>query len=527
MADAPAEAKAASPTSKGLLRTLDNVVRTHPAWVLALVVIATLAAQAPVLGHYFFGDDFVPLADIASRGTSEYLKDLFLLQDETPNWRFLTGLFYLGAYETFGLTPMPYLLIAVIVHIGTAALIFHFLRQVTKEVWLAALAAALFGLSPAAVPTVGQVTAINNVFGGFFLMLSIVLVYEARDRSHMALWAGGAALAFAAAIAANESVAVLAPVPILVALWHCSDDGEATTRGWWGRAAVLSAPFAILGSVALIGFGVCECTSAAEGGSFDAGSHLFDNTLIYLGRLLYPVGMEPLGDVGMAHLIAGLVAAVLALAAFIRGPAPARIIVIFLALALIPYLPLKLWSAPRYVYLASIPFSMLTALVVWEAASLARRLSPVVSTIGMVAIIGVLGLFVWQTWSQNRDFDEFTSKWEALAAGIEDTYPNLPAGSTVYVRGGSLTGPLLQCVVLPALGEVIWGDTKLFTIASDSGETYGARSGYPVFLADAIDDGFVPAMLSINEGEEGVTLLPHVPPDATGNLCRDDVPGFP
>ncbi|MCI0777151.1 MAG: hypothetical protein J4N95_03135 [Chloroflexi bacterium] len=527
MAEGPAEAKAASPASTGLLRTLDNVVRTHPGWVLALVMIATLMAQAPVLGHYFFGDDFVPLADIASRGTGEYLKDLFLLQDETPNWRFLTGLFYLGAYKAFGLTAMPYLLVAVFVHTGTAALIFHLVRQVTKQVWLAALAAALFGLSPASVPTVGQVTAINNVFGGFLLMLSIVLVYEARDRRARALWAGGAALAFAAAIAANESVAVLAPVPILVALWRFSDDIEATSRGWWGRAAVLSAPFAILGGVALIGFGVCECTSAAQGATFGAGSHLFDNALIYLGRLLYPVGMEPLGDVGAAHLVAGLVAAVLALAAFVRGPAPTRIIVVFLVLALIPYLPLKLWSAPRYVYLASVPFSMLAALVVWEAASLARRLSPLVSTIVVVAVITALGLFVWQTWSQDQDFDELTSVWEEFAGGIEDTYPDLPEGSTVYVRGGSLTGPLLQCVVLPALGEVIWGNTKLFTIASDSEATYGARPGYPVFLADTIDGGFVPATLSISAGEEGVTLLPHVPPDASGNLCRDDVPGFP
>ncbi len=527
MADGPAEAKAASPASKGLLQTLDDVIRAHPVWVLALVAILTLVAQAPVLGHYFFGDDFVPLADVASRGTGEYLKDLFLLQDETPNWRFLTGLFYLGAYETFGLMAMPYLLVAVIVHIGTAALVFQFLRQVTKEVWLAALGASLFGLSPASVPTVGQVTAINNVFGGFLLMLSIVLVYEACGRRPMALWAGGAALAFAAAIAANESVALLAPVPILVALWRCSHKAEGTARGSWVRAAVLSAPFAILGGVALIGFGVCECTAAAEGGTFGAGGHLFDNALIYLGRLLYPVGMEPLGDVGTAHLVAGLAAAVLALAAFVRGPAPTRIIVIFLALALLPYLPLKLWLAPRYVYLASVPFSMLAALVVGEAASLARRLSPVVSTVVIVAVIGVLGLFVWQTWSQNRDFDDLTSDWEALAGGIENAYPDLPAGSTVYVRGGPLTGPLLQCVVLPALGEVLWGDSKLFTIALDTEETFRARPGYPVFLADAIDGGFVPATLPVREVEDDVTLLPHVPPEASGNICRDDVPGFP
>jgi hypothetical protein len=399
---------------------------------------------------------------------------------------------------------------------------------VTKEIWLAALGATFFGLSPASVPTVGHVTAINNVFGGFLLMLSIVLAYEARDRRPPASWAGGAALAFAAAIAANESVALLAPVPMLVALWRFLPDGVSTTRGWWVRAGIVAAPFAILGSVALIGFGACECTAAAEGGTFGAGSHLFDNALIYLGRLLYPVGMEPLGDVGTAHLAAGLVASALALVMFVRGPAPARIICIFLALALIPYLPLKLWSAPRYVYLASIPFSMLASLVVWETASLGRRLSSVIPAFVGVAIIGVGGLFVWQTWSQNEDFDDLTADWEELAGGMEATYPDLPEGSTVYVRGGPLTDPLLQCVVMPALGEVLWGDTKLFTIAAASEETYRARPDYAVFLADAVDGVFVPVTLPVaTAGEEGVVLLPHVPPDASGNLCRDDVLGFP
>ena len=54
-----------------------------------------------------------------------------------------------------------------------------------------------------------------------------------------------------------------------------------------------------------------------------------------------------------------------------------------------------------------------------------------------------------------------------------------------------------------------------------------ARPGYPVFLADAVDGGFIPATLEASDGQGGVTLLPHVPPDASGNLCRDDVPGFP
>lgn len=526
MAEGPAEAKAASPASTGLLRTLDNVVRTHPGWVLALVVIATLMAQAPVLGHYFFGDDFIPLADIASRGTGEYLKDLFLLQDETPNWRFLTGVFYLGAYEIFGLTPMPYLLIAVVVHIGTAALIFHFLRQVTGEIWLAALGAALFGLSPAAVPTVGQVTAINNVFGGFLLMLSVVLVYEGIGRERASLWIAGASLVFAGAVAANESLVLLAPAPALVALLPMSREA-----GWWRdrerlrQLVLIAAPFAIIGSVALISLVACDCTSNADSSRYGAGSHMVGNLWLFLGRLIYPVGMGPLGEPGTAHMVAGPALAAVAVVAFVRGPASARFAVAFLVLALLPVLPLKLWSAPRYVYLATIPFSMLAAVTFAEVVRVGRSLTPVVPALLALVAFGVLGLYGWQTVSQNDEFESTTRDWRALVAGLQRTYSELPEGSTVYLRGGPLTAPLLQCAVLPAVGEVVWGGVNVFSL-SEIGPRI--RPGYDVFVIDVRGSDFLPVLVPLAmPGEDDVTLLPHVPPDATGNLCRNDVPSFP
>ena len=144
----------------------------------------------------------------------------------------------------------------------------------------------------------------------------------------------------------------------------------------------------------------------------------------------------------------------------------------------------------------------------------------------LAGAIGVVGLFMWQTWSQNEEFDDLTRPWEALVTGVEETLPSVPAESTVYVRGGSLTDPLLQCVVMPSIGEVVWGDTKLFTLP-DRGELYRARSGYSVFLIDDHHGEFNLAELVAATAGEGATLLPHVPPEASGNLCTDEVPTFP
>jgi len=492
--------------------------------LLAIVVVATIAAQAPVLSHYFFGDDFVPLADVGSRGTGEYLKDLFLLDDITPNWRFLTGVFYLVWFEAFGTNALPYLATAVAFHAGAAALVFHFVRRGSGSVAAALVAGLVFGLTPASVPTVGQVTAINNVFGGFFVMLSIVLVYESFERSPRVVWAVGSVLAFATAIAANESVAVLAIVPALVAFWRAYQRDGAD---WLRAGALYAAPFAILGLAALIGFGAaCECTEAADDRLYGTGDHVVDNVFIFTGRLLYPVGLEPLGDVGTTHLLAGIALIGVAAYAFIAGPTFTRIAVVFLVLALVPYIPLKLWSAPRYVYVASIPFAMLAGILLVDIAGRVRSLSPVLPAVVSTLAIGALGLFVWQTWSQNEEFDDKTRPWQALVEGVEEALPNVPAQSTVYVVGSSLDDPLLQCVVMPSLGEVVWGETKLFTFPRGD-ETYRLRPAYSVFLLEETERGFnledVPVA---GLGDEGATLLPHVPPEAEGNLCVEEIPAF-
>ena len=516
MPDQSYGARADDPASLGRLSQVTQAfTRLVPVLAFLTAAGAIFFVHLPVLSHYFFGDDFVPLADIATRSTPRYISDLFLLRDETPNWRFLTGLFYLATYKTFGLNAFPFLLVSVVVHIGTAGLIFALLRRVMNAVWPAFLAALFFGITSAAVPTVGQVTAFNNVLGGFLLMLSIALLYEGLDRGRLRYWGAASAVSFAAAIAANESVAVLAPVPPLIALWHV-----AQKDGWWRERATLrtlalvSAPYAAIGGAALIALGACDCTAAAGADTYGAGSHMIDNLWIFLGRLLYPVGMEPLGEPGLAHLVAGLALAGVALIALVRGPGIARFAVVFLLLALLPYLPLKLWSAPRYVYLASIPFSLLAAVTFSEAARYGRRLTPAVPGLLALVAFGVLGLYGWQTWSQNQFIAGGSVQWQTMVAGLQNRYRELPEGSIVYIHGGPLTDSLLQCHVLPALGELLWDDVRLFTFYTTYLVGHRLRPGYDIYVAEYAGGRIVPITIRkatpAEMNDSLVVLLPRV-----------------
>jgi len=438
----------------------------HRLWPAALAgaVGAVLFVHLPVLDHYFFGDDFVALADITSRSTWGYLRDLFLVRDLTPNWRFLAGLFYLGAYRAFGLNAFPYFLANVAVHLGTVALIFWLVRRATGAVWPAFLAAAFFGLTPAHVPTVGQVTAFNNVLAGFLFMLALVTLYEGLVRQQPGWWGAAAALSFAGAIAANESIAMAAPVLALVVLWKFSETDE-----WWReprqwlRAVKLAAPYLLIGGVALTVLGACRCTEAAK--AYDAGTPPFiANFWAYLGRLLYPVpSMDLPGFVGTTHLASAGVVVLLSFLALFRGPQLARISIVFLFLSLVPYLMVTFALAPRYVYVAAIPFSILAALLFAEAARYGHRLMPVLPALLAIVAFGVLGLYGWQSWEQNQVFASLSERWRTLVTGLDERFPDLPEGSRVYVRGGPITEPLWQFYVLPSVGEVLWGGVALNT----------------------------------------------------------------
>jgi hypothetical protein len=511
---------------------LSDAQRTLLALVATLVVV--FAVQAPVLAHYFFNDDFVPLADIASRSTGGYIKDLFLLEDLTPNWRFLTGLFYLAEYEAFYLNPAPYFAVAVLIHTATAGLIFLLVRRATRNDAAAMFGAGLFGAAAASVPTVGQITALNNVLAAFFVTLAIALLYEALEGAG-ARWLlyGASVLAFAGAIASNESASVTAPVLALVVLWRTAASGDWWPKPKvWRRIGMLAAPCLALGTAALIGFGTCGCTEA----ELYTRDNLVENLLLYFGRLLYPIGLEFPGQVERAHLVAGLVLFALAVGALMRGPALPRIAAVFLFLAVVPYLPLSWGAAGRYTYLASVPFSILAAFLLIELGRCAKQVSPaLVPAVAFLAIAAV-ALNAWQTLSQNAEQADASDEWRRLVTAVDDAYPDVPPDSTVYLLGGPITnetlkGGLAQCAVLPAIGEVLWGDAKLFTFPNDPSVDYRARPSYSVFVGEYVDERVVPQPLPVATEAElrdpDVVLLPHVSPEAKGNVCEPDTPTIP
>jgi len=207
------------------------------------------------------------------------------------------------------------------------------------------------------------------------------------------------------------------------------------------------------------------------------------------------------------------------IAALAHGPALARIAVVFLALALLPYLPIHFALAPRYVYMAAVPFSILAALVFAEIARYGRRLTPAAPTTLAVVALGVLALYSWQTWEQNRVLQQPSDAWRALVTSL-DRSDDVPANSRVYLRGGPITDPGFEFVVLPAVGELRWPNVETFAVIEGT-TTLCTRAGAPTYVLD-YNRGRYDTIAVIPA--EGIARTPYQFPPPIPAECSSRVP---
>ncbi len=89
------------------------------------------------------------------------------------NWIPLTCLTHMLDCRIYGLNAEGHHLTNVLLHAATAVLLFLVLRQMTRQLWPSALAAALFALHPLRVESVAWVTERKDVLSGLCFMLTL------------------------------------------------------------------------------------------------------------------------------------------------------------------------------------------------------------------------------------------------------------------------------------------------------------------------------------------------------------------
>lgn len=120
----------------------------------------TLAAIAfyPIVGNYFYQDDFISLYDIAEKGGLR-----FVLQPAAGHLLVVRNAVFWALATTVGPNPAPYFATVLLTHLLNVYLLFQVLRTALESDRLACVGATLWGTSPVLEGTLGWYAVYGQV----------------------------------------------------------------------------------------------------------------------------------------------------------------------------------------------------------------------------------------------------------------------------------------------------------------------------------------------------------------------------
>ncbi|MDW8310727.1 MAG: hypothetical protein RMK20_15250, partial [Verrucomicrobiales bacterium] len=154
-----------------------NSLAFRARWPLALALFAlTVAVFWPAVRHPFMAIDdseYVTDHPFVPQGLRWVGIGLAFVTRHAGNWHPLTTLSHMLDCQLFGLDPAGHHLVNILVHAGSAALLFGLLHRLTGALWRSALAAAFFAIHPLRVESVAWVSERKDVLSVFFFLLTL------------------------------------------------------------------------------------------------------------------------------------------------------------------------------------------------------------------------------------------------------------------------------------------------------------------------------------------------------------------
>lgn len=140
----------------------------------------------------------------------------------------LTYLSHLVESWLFGLTPTAVHASNVLLHLLCTMLVFVFCRELSRERWIAFLAALLFAVHPLQVEAVAWAMGRKDLLSTCFALASLI-AYVHYLRNQSASWLGAALVGFLLAVLAKPTMLVL---PLVMVLLDIYLPGPAAPRHW-------------------------------------------------------------------------------------------------------------------------------------------------------------------------------------------------------------------------------------------------------------------------------------------------------
>jgi len=194
-------------------------------------------------------------------------------------------------HALWGLAPLPYHLVNVLLHGACVVLFWRVLRSMQMPgAWLGA---ALWALHPVQVESVAWITEMKNTESGVFFLLSILFfvrwlkVRELHGRPGGWYWYYALTLLFAALAMATKSSTVILPIVLCLCAWWVEG------RWHWRNLARVAPIFLMSAAAAAL---TMWTVNLSKGAADPQGSRAWPERLVtagdavwfYLGKLLWP-----------------------------------------------------------------------------------------------------------------------------------------------------------------------------------------------------------------------------------------------
>jgi len=202
------------------------------AWSLALIYVWWMLRWSVRPEHYFFADDWDWL----------YRAVLLTWQEQTsvlPRWAFndrpVGALIFRGMYHVFGLNPLPFHWLCLLLHLLNMTLLLRLTRRLLNSWWVSAAGALAYGVWSAANMGVSWMADIFDVFGETMILLCLLSFLSPRR----GLRALTPLLYFLAARTKEATIGL----PAVLLVWLLVEHGW---HAGWRQAARRLWPYAII-----------------------------------------------------------------------------------------------------------------------------------------------------------------------------------------------------------------------------------------------------------------------------------------
>jgi tetratricopeptide (TPR) repeat protein len=195
--------------------------KKHTYLIIVLLILVTLIAFGRIIGNGFINFDdpsYITENNYIKSGINlESVKWAFT-RSYAANWHPLTWFSHMLDWQLFGANAAGHHFVSLLLHIGSAILLFLFLSKTTGSLWRSAFVAALFALHPLRVESVAWASERKDVLS-MFLGLSSIYAYAYYIESSKLSRYFIALILFALSLMAKPMLVTLPFVLLLLDYW--------------------------------------------------------------------------------------------------------------------------------------------------------------------------------------------------------------------------------------------------------------------------------------------------------------------